>query len=147
MHPSYHIHLYGKQEELEKCMFAPYESYDNIHFHGSFPKDELQNEISKYDAGIHLSRYDAWSIAVGEIIGAGLPVVVSNQTGISELVAKEDFGEICELTIEDITNSITRLTTPERYNKCLVSIDDYIKSLPQSYGEKVVDFYRRFLDK
>ena len=141
-HPMYHIHLYGKQEELEKSKFVPFESYNNIHFHGSFPKDELQKEISQYDAGIHLSRYDAWSIAVGEIIGSGLPVVVSDQTGISELVAKEDFGEVCSLDLNSINECILKLVSPSRYNHCIQNIDNYILSKPKSYGEKVVDFYK-----
>ena len=105
----------------------------------------MQNIVSKYDAGIHLSRYDAWSIAVGEVIGAGLPVVVSDQTGISELVRIEDFGEICELTEESINKSILRLITPLRYNECIKNIDNYIRSNPKSYGERVVDFYKEYI--
>lgn len=146
-HPQYHIHLYGKMEELEKSKFAPFESYNNIHFHGSFPKDELQNEISQYDVGIHLSRYDAWSIAVGEVIGSGLPVVVSNQTGISELVKEKGFGELCELTMSSIDNSIRCLCDPIRYNQCLDNIDNYVRSNPTSYGERVVEFYQKYLEE
>ncbi len=144
-HPQYHIHLYGKLEELEKSRFTSFEKYENIHFHGSFPKDELQNEIAQYDAGIHLSRYDAWSIAVGEIIGSGLPVIVSNQTGISELVKEKDFGEICGLSMTSIDNSIRSLCNPIRYNQCLDNIDNYVKSNPTSYGERVVEFYKHYL--
>jgi glycosyltransferase involved in cell wall biosynthesis len=144
-HPELQINLFGKVETAERKLFSVYESYSNIHFHGSVPKDEMQNIVSKYDAGIHLSRYDAWSIAVGEVIGAGLPVVVSDQTGISELVRIEDFGEICELTEESINKSILRLITPLRYNECIKNIDNYIRSNPKSYGERVVDFYKEHI--
>ena len=147
IHPNLHIHLFGKREEAELEKFSKYEHFENIHFHGSIAKSELQKEISKYDAGIHLSRYDAWSIAVGEILGAGLPVVVSDQTGISEFVKSHDTGEICELTEESITKCIEKLIMPERYNQCIDNIDDYIKSNPKSYGERVVDFYRDYLKK
>ena len=146
-HPNLHIHLYGVVVESEKNVFDTYRQYTNIHFHGSFPKAELQKEISQYDAGIHLSRFDAWSIAAGEIMGAGLPLVVSEQTGISELVKEYGFGEVCQLTPEKITESIMKLITPERYNKCVDNIDKYVQSNPKSYGERIVDFYKESLKK
>lgn len=141
-HPEFNIHLFGNVETLEKEMFSAYESYTNVFFHGSVPKDELQTIISQYDAGIHLSRYDAWSIAVGEIIGSGLPVVVSDQTGISELVRENDFGEICSLTEDSINECILHLITPGRYNECVNNIDSYVHSNPKSYGERLIDFYK-----
>ena len=140
-HPNFEIHLYGGFAESEKEVLYDYNKYENVFFHGQVPKDDLQITVAQYDAGIHLSRYDAWSIAVGEVIGSGLPVVVSDQTGISELVLEYDFGEVCQLTKQSINDCILKLARPSRYNQCLINIDNYIKADHKSYGDRLVEFY------
>lgn len=144
-HSNYQIHLYGGCETSENQYFSQYRNLNNIHFHGTMPKSELQVEFSKYDAGIHLSRFESFSNAVCEIIGTGLPVVVSDQTGNAEQVQQYGFGEVCQLTPDNITESIMSLITPERYNKCVDNIDKYVQSNPKSYGERIVDFYKERL--
>lgn len=145
-HTDLEIHLYGGFSDSEKKMLFAYNKFDNIFFHGLVPKDDLQKTVAQYDAGIHLSRYDAWSIAVGEILGTGLPVVVSDQTGISELVKEYDFGEVCILEMESIDSCINSIIDPARYNKCAANISDYVKANNKSYGEKIVEFYKSQID-
>lgn len=144
-HSLYHIHLFGSFEESEKQFFIKYKD-NNIHFHGSVSKKTLLEEFPKYDIGIHLSRYDSWSNAVCEIMGAGLPVIVSDQTGNYELVRDYDLGEICQLNMDNISKSIKALTHPERYNKVIDNLDRYIVSKPKSYSERIIEFYRKQLE-
>ena len=72
-HTTYNLHLYGNVPDSQKYVFEKYKNSGNIYFHGHIPKANLQERIVQYDAGIHLSRFDAYSLSVGEMIGSGLP--------------------------------------------------------------------------
>ena len=140
------LHLFGKVHYAEVHLFEKYKQNKRIVFHGTVAKSELQDNISQYDVGIHLSRFDAYSLAVGEVIGCGLPVVVSSETGISEEVRKNGWGIVCDIDYPDaITEAIHRISEPQCYNECLRQIDKYITSNPQSYSDCVIDAYWKIL--
>ena len=145
MHPEYELHLFGSICSSEKHLFAKYQDVSNIVFHGTVAKNLLQKEVVKYDIGIHLSRFDAYSLAVGELIGTGLPVIVSNDTGISDDIEENKWGIVTKLDMNQLDNAVKFLCLVENYNKFTESIDRYIKSSPKTYGDKVVDFYKQYL--
>lgn len=144
-HSEYILHLYGSIIPSEYHLFIKYINVENIIFHGPIAKNQVQPEVAKYDIGIHLSRFDAYSLAVGELIGAGLPVIVSTDTGNSEDIIRHKWGVVTDLNMSEINNAIKCLCTVENYNKYTESIDQYIKSSPETYGNLIVDFYRKHL--
>ena len=143
-HSELTLHLYGVCAKDQEFIFSKYKQYHNIFFHGHVPKGELQDRIITYDVGIHLSRFDAYSLSVGEILGCGLPVVVSNKTGIAMEVEKNGWGIVTELDDNDISDAIGRICKNETYDKCRENIDSYIRSSHKSYGDKMIDFYSKF---
>lgn len=145
LHPEYELHLYGAVIASEQHLFDKYLGLKNIIFHGTIAKNLVQIEVAKFDIGIHLSRFDAYSLAVGELIGAGLPVIVSSDTGNCEDIMKYQWGVVTELDSNQLDNSIKHLCSIENYNKYADNIYNYIKSSPRSYGELVVDFYKQYL--
>ena len=146
-HPELELHIYGNIAEPQRHIFEEYTHCDNIHFHGHIPKSKLQEEVSQYDAGIHLSRYDAYSLAVGEMMGAGLPVIVSDKTGIFFHVEKIGAGVVTPLDDEAIEAKITELREPENYNRFLYNLDTYLKGEQKYYEEEIVEFYKNELNK
>lgn len=144
-HPQLEIHLYGNIACKQEGVFRHYKSWNNVYFHGCVPKCTLQNEISKYHVGIHLSRFDAYSLSVGEIIGCGIPVIVSNQTGISDLVRKHDLGIVTSLLDDEIESSIVSMTDVATYSRYVENVDLYIQSSPPSYAEAIVSLYELLL--
>lgn len=138
----YILHLFGAVKQEQSCIFENYKKCSNIIFHGTIPHEELQYELCKYDVGIHLSRFDAYSLAVGEIIGCGIPVVVSTSTGISDEVSRYGFGVVTDLDFESIDQAVKNVVTIENYNRYIVNIDDYIKSNPESYTDKILKLYK-----
>lgn len=140
-HPELNIHLYGVTVSDQNHIFAKYHNISNIIFHGHIAKEKLQSEISKYDVGIHLSRYDAYSLSVGEIIGCGLPVVVSNFTGIASEVRDYNWGKVTTLELEDIDSAIKGICVPENYNQYVDGIDTYIREKHKPFAEKMIEFY------
>lgn len=145
--PDYIIHLYGLINNHQQWIFEKYSSKSNIIFHGTCPKSILQDELVQYDIGIHLSRFDAYSISVGEMIGCGLPVIVSEQTGIKDEVIKYGFGIVTPLSFLDISKQIKVVLSPEIYNQCIKNIDDYIKSNYKDFGHRMEMFYKSIILK
>lgn len=146
-HPEYELHLYGHVHAKELSLFEKYKEAKNIIFHGAVPKTVLQGGLLQYDAGIHLSRFDSYSLSVAEMIGAGLPVVVSSRAGICEEVLQGGFGEVVDLNYDSITSAIETFCIPGNYNRYLDSIDKYVTAKPKSYGKKIVDFYIDYINK
>ena len=146
-HPELELNIYGNIAESQRHIFEEYTHCDNIHFHGHIPKSRLQEEVSKYDAGIHLSRYDAYSLAVGEIMGAGLPVIVSDKTGIGTLVLKINAGVVTPLDDESIEEMIDNLRTPSNYNLYLNNLDAYLNGEQSYYEDEIVEFYKHQLQE
>lgn len=144
--PEYELHIYGGIWKQQRKIFEPYFSYGNIYYHGTVSKEDLRKEIVKCDVGIHLSRFDAYSLAVGEIIGCGVPVIVSETTGIKDEVRNNGFGLVTNLDFNEIENSIEKMSDLKFYSQCIDNIDKYIKSNPKSFGEKMVDEYKKLLE-
>ena len=144
-HPDIELHIYGNIPDNQRHIFENYLQIENIHFHGHIPKSKLQEEISQYDVGIHLSRYDAYSLAVGEMMGAGLPVIVSDKTGTGTLVVSIDAGVVTPLDDESIETSIAEIRNPEKYNQFVDNLDKYISEAPRYYEEDIVAFYMQQL--
>ena len=144
-HPEKHIHLYGNIHHNERHLFEQYKQYTNITFYGSVPKVKLQSLLIQYNAGIHLSRFDSFSLAVAEVIGCGVPVIVSNRTGICSDVEKINAGVVTQLDKDSIENSIDLFCNPVNYNKYIDSIDNYINTPHKTYGDNIVDLYRSLI--
>lgn len=144
--PEYELHIYGGIWQQQRRIFEPYFSYGNIYYHGTVSKEDLRKEIVKCDVGIHLSRFDAYSLAVGEIIGCGVPVIVSETTGIKDEVRNNGFGLVTNLDFYEIEKSIEKMSDLKFYSQCIDNIDKYIKSNPKSFGEKMVDEYIKLLE-
>ena len=141
-HREYVIHLYGNVSNGQEFIFDKYKRFSNILFHGTVPKVELSQYLKNYHVGIHLSRFDAYSLAVGEMLGVGLPVIVSSNTGNKDDILKEKLGLVTQLTMHSIEKTIQTITNIDIYNQFIDNIDEFIHTKNISYGEKILDFYK-----
>lgn len=144
-HPELELHIYGPKVDGQKDIFNKLMS-SNIVYHGSVAKSILQNELNKYDIGIHLSRFDAYGLGLGEILGCGVPVIVSKHTGIETDVRENRLGLVTDNSFDDIEDKVRQLTNIRVYNEFLDSVHRYVNSSPKSYGEKMVEFYLKLID-
>ncbi len=145
-HQDYELHLFGSVPQSQQFIFKPYYKTKNIVFHGSVPKEEIQHYLCQYHVGIHLSRFDAYPLAVGEMVGCGLPVIVSVQTGIKDEVLANNWGKVVNLDDDSLDNAIQEITTSDNYNTFISNIDQYIKSQPKSFGERMIDLYNELIN-
>lgn len=144
-HTEYKLVVCGNILESEKDYFEKYQDSSNISFKGSVPNSEVPLIASKCDIGIHLSRFDAYSLAVGELIGSGLPVIVSNKTGNCSDVIKYKWGNVTELDEVSVDNAVKKMTNADVYNSFLDSIDQYFKENHPTYSQKIVSLYKTIL--
>lgn len=81
-----------------------------VEFVGQVSHDEVPNELAKLDIYVALSRSESFGVAILE---AGLnqcPVVVSNVSGLAEVVVHEDTGLIVESeNINEASEALSRL--------------------------------------
>ncbi len=141
-HPEYELHVYGIVPSNQTTIFEEYNNINNIIHHGLVPKSLLQEEFCKYDVGIHLSRYDAYSLSVGELLGAGLPVIVSEKTGISFQIEEFGIGLVTGLESNEVEKCISNIVNPKVYNSLIDKLDEYLKTAHKSYPDLIIDFYK-----
>lgn len=144
-HDGYEVHLFGSIKASEKSIFDEYSNCQKIHFMGHVAKNELQSKLQQYDAGIHLSRFDAYSLAVGEMTGIGLPLLVSDQTGNKDDVLNHELGLVTSLDVDSITNAIYKISDSNIYSRIVDNIDKYIASSPVGYGDAMVRKYKEMI--
>lgn len=145
-HTEYELTIIGSVLESEKEYFEKYKECTNIIFKGVVPNKEVPLIASKCDIGIHLSRFDAYSLAVGEIIGSGLPVVVSSETGNSTDIEKYGWGCVTKLNKKSIIESISKVTNIKNYNSFADNIDRYLNEIHPTYSQKILSFYKSVLE-
>lgn len=144
-HTEYELTIIGSILESEAKFFNKYKNIPNITFMGLVPNTEVPNIAAKCDIGIHLSRFDAYSLAVGEVIGSGLPVIVSSETGICSDVEKYEWGCVTKLDEESIENAIKKITNIDNYNSYVDNIDEYFNENHSTYSQQIVALYESIL--
>lgn len=144
-HTEYELTIIGSILESEANFFNKYKNIPNITFMGLVPNTEVPNIAAKCDIGIHLSRFDAYSLAVGEVIGSGLPVIVSSETGICSDVEKYEWGCVTKLDEESIENAIKKITNIDNYNSYVDNIDEYFNKNHSTYSQQIVALYESIL--
>lgn len=145
-HLEYTLIVVGSVLESEKNFFEKYKVCTNITFMGIVPNIEVPQIASKCDVGIHLSRFDAYSLAVGEVIGSGLPVIVSNETGNCSDVERNNWGIVTNLDELSVDRAIMQMTDVYKYNSYIDSIDNYFKKERPTYSQKIISLYNSILD-
>jgi len=76
------LHLVGREAELNEMMLilSP-ESRRKVIYHGFQSPEKLPEFFDKADVFILPSRYDGWGVVVNQALGAGLPIICSDQVG------------------------------------------------------------------
>ena len=123
--PNYHLTLIGDGEEKEYLQSI---ANQNISFKPPIENSKLQIEFLNHDIFILPSISEPWGLVVEEALYFGMPVMVSENCGASELVKNGENGFIFNpLDVEGIKNLI-------------LSIDDFVfKRLIQGVSEFSTD--------
>lgn len=145
-HDEFKLVVLGNILESEADYFEKYKDCPNITFMGAVPNSDVSKIASTCDIGIHLSRFDAYSLAVGEIIGSGIPVVVSTETGICADIKKYHWGTVTELDEVSIDKAVSVMTNADNYNSFVDSIYRYFDENHPTYSQNIVSLYKSILE-
>jgi glycosyltransferase involved in cell wall biosynthesis len=91
-----HLILIGREAELPRLLRSvPAPVRARIEYAGFQAPEALPAFFAKADVFVLPSRYDGWGVVVNQALGAGLPVLVSDQVGAGyDLVTPGENGEI-----------------------------------------------------
>ena len=92
----------GMDRDFKKLISRRYQEHPKIQFMGFVPNHRLPEIMAWYDLLVVPSRQDGFAMVVPQALQAGLPVLVSNKAGASELVQEGINGWVMEPTIEAI---------------------------------------------
>jgi glycosyltransferase involved in cell wall biosynthesis len=77
-----HLLLVGREAELPRLLSTlPEAVHARVHYAGFQSPSDLPGFFARSDVFVLPSRYDGWGVVVNQAIGAGLPVICSDQVG------------------------------------------------------------------
>jgi len=119
---NWHLSVYGKY--TNDGLFYDKRFYS---FNGSYQYGELKNIYNSIDVVFIPSLYDTFSFLGLEAILHGVPVVVSESTGIRDIVRKENAGIVIEPTREEISGVLMKIIRDRQIlkdiNDCILKMD------------------------
>ncbi|MSM40124.1 MAG: glycosyltransferase [Geobacter sp.] len=81
-----------------------------VELRGHVNREEVPALLAEADIFMHPAIMDQWPQAINEAMAAGIPIIVSRQSGISEtLFTNCENVVICELSVESFVNAATIL--------------------------------------
>lgn len=77
------LHLVGREADLSEMMstILDAESRRKVIYHGFQAPEKLPEFFNRADVFILPSRYDGWGVVINQALGAGLPIICSDQVG------------------------------------------------------------------
>ena len=83
--------LIGREAELPQLLAAlPQSVCSRIRYEGFQAPEALPHFFSQADVFVLPSRYDGWGVVVNQALGAGLPIITSDQVGAAHDLVREN---------------------------------------------------------
>lgn len=117
---------------------VPQQFLSKIHFMGSI--NNLEAILNLFDLCIHVSRGDAFPTSTLESMSAGIPVVLSKDTGTKSVVELIDSKLVVEVDIDQTYHAIMYYMNLSDSDKLILRIK--IKNIVKEYNSNVTN--RRF---
>ncbi len=117
-HPSVRLLLVGREAELPSLLEKlPLTVRDRVEYAGFQNPENLPGYFARTDVFVLPSRYDGWGVVVNQAIGAGLPILCSDEVGAGyDLVVHGVNGE--RFTDEhSLLDAMRIMTTDEKYRR------------------------------
>jgi glycosyltransferase involved in cell wall biosynthesis len=120
---------------LMSSFIVAYQDHPNIKFLGFKEPEDVDQELISADIFLFCTRYDSWGVVVNEAISAGLPIIVSDRCGASELIDKQG-GIICESeNVDAFADALVTLIDNPRLRE---SMSNYHLNKRHQYSSKTM---------
>lgn len=129
-----------------KNLAQAYGINNSVEWMGHLDTDEKNILLRRVDWFILPSMSENFGLSAVEALAFGIPVIVSHQVGISEIVAQNKAGIVCGTDCDSIVDALSialkGASEPMRYAAAKLAMDRFSWS---SIGKKISDFYRQNL--
>lgn len=112
---------------------------------GSLPGAELQRQYRRGSVFVLPSVSDSWGLVVGEAMAAGLPVIVTENTGSSEMVREGKDGFVVPVRdVESLKRAMLRLYGNKKLCREMgAAARERVKEFSwERYGERLISVYQ-----
>jgi glycosyltransferase involved in cell wall biosynthesis len=100
----------GSEENSLKKMSEDLQISDKVIFTGRVPFHEVSNYFNMINVLANLSEYESFGVSVIEAMACGLPVVVSDVGGLSEVVGNDSVGfKVPAGNVEETSDMLEKL--------------------------------------
>ena len=138
----------GPQEEALKAKAATLGVADRINWLGFIHDKEAFFE--QIDVLVMPSEYECFGMAAAEAIVDGIPVIVSRETGIAEIIEHHGGGQIIEPATDQIVSAIKEFLAQPGHRDALSqqAIQCAERALSfKKHGEATVEAYQKLLER
>lgn len=142
---NWHLNVYGLQNYDIDCHLIKH-----ITFYGRYRYADLKRVFMDMDIFIIPSTWRETFGFVGlEALSYGIPLVVTNNVGLKDIIEKKQVGFIIDPTVKDIANVLTEIIVNR---KTLLSIQENIRNMKfdfefSTHVKKIVDLYKYVLER
>ncbi len=108
--------LIGREAELPQMLAAlPEGVRSRVNYAGFQAPDALPQLFAQADVFVLPSRYDGWGVVVNQALGAGLPIICSDQVGAGhDLVTDGENGSIFPVgNVDSLAEKMSHFTSDE----------------------------------
>lgn len=119
---------------------------DHVNLLGQVSDEKLAQLYSKSDIFLFLNVDQSWGLAVFEAMGRGIPVLVSNSVGATEILEDGVHALFVEPKDEDdVISKIRVLSDPAVRTKMVCAAREYVKTLSwdNTYSSKMVAVFQQ----
>ena len=143
--PNIKLHVLGNLDVLTTELINTMNLNSDIIFHGRVESEELPSMYTACDVGLSPSLFDPCPNSVVEMLGCGLPVLTTSESGAAELVKHKDM-----ILKEDVELKYHEVHTAEKipsvdYSQWASAIRRILKN-KQYYKEKALERISEELD-
>jgi glycosyltransferase involved in cell wall biosynthesis len=119
----------------------------NVRYVGHLRRSQVLERLPQYDAFVMPSLSDAYSLPAIEALCAGLPLVLTDHNGVSDVVRRHDLGEVVPTGSADALRAAMRRVTESTDTERLASgLRAFAKRESDSpYASRVLALYERLL--
>lgn len=97
----------GEQAQDLKGMAGSLGIENRVAFAGALPADKIPERLATADVLVLPSRWDGWGMVVNEALSAGVPAIVSDRCGASDLIRQAVNGYVFRSEdVEDLRQSL-----------------------------------------
>ena len=139
---NYNVWLIGKVTDEVKEVIQKYKR-DNWKVWGHIPQNHLPNILSQCSVGVVPSIEDGFGMVVPQLLSCGVPVIVTENTGASDIIVDGNNGYV--IPVRSTAIIVNKIRDLYKNPKKLSEMTEYIQSNPidlswDAYGERYVDF-------